>query len=86
MNKTAKLCICILLAALLSACAGPGTGPYGRYTEADRQRDQANTVLAVGAAAVIGTSLYRAGRRDGRREAYRSVPVRRAPPQRFRAR
>ncbi|MCI5143979.1 MAG: hypothetical protein D3923_00290 [Candidatus Electrothrix sp. AR3] len=81
MNKIIKLYICIFLCALLSACAGPGTGPYGRYTAADRYRDNTNTVLAVGAvaigASILSNSRYRAGWRDGRR-AIRIQPRRRA--------
>lgn len=68
MKKNTALCICTLLCMFLTGCAGPGTGPGGVYTAADHQRDQTNTVLAVGAAtvgaAVLGTALYNAGRHD----------------------
>ena len=78
--KTAYFLTCVSIAAMLSACVGPGTGPYGTYTAADRYRDQTNTAIAIGATAigatVIGASLYNAGRHDGRREVYRPP----APP------
>ena len=78
MKKMMNLCLCVSLCTLLGACAGPGTGPYGTYTEADRYRDNTNTALAIGAtavgAAVIGSSLYRAGRHDGRRSVYYEAP------------
>ncbi len=68
MKKLLNLSICFLFCISLLACTGPGTGPGGVYTEADRQRDQTNTALAIGAAAVgtavVGTAVYNAGRHD----------------------
>lgn len=79
MKKMMNLCLCVSLCIFLGACAGPGTGPYGTYTEADRYRDNTNTALAIGAtavgAAVIGSSLSRAGRYDGRRHVYHPRPT-----------
>jgi hypothetical protein len=79
MKKMMNLCLCVSLCIFLGACAGPGTGPYGTYTAADRYRDNTNTALAIGATAigavVIGSSLYRAGRRDGRRSMYHVRPT-----------
>ncbi len=79
MKKMMNVCLCVSLCIFLSACAGPGTGPYGTYTEADRYRDNTNTALAIGAtavgAAIIGSSLYRAGRHDGRRYVYHPRPT-----------
>ncbi len=69
MKKMAILSICLFFSAFLISCTGPGTGPGGMYTEADRYRDQTNTAIAVGAtaigAAVVGTAIYNAGRHDG---------------------
>ena len=45
------LCLC------LTACVGPGTGPYGAYTAADHYRDTVNTAAAVGAVAIGATVL-----------------------------
>jgi hypothetical protein len=57
MKKIMLFCLCTALCMWLTACVGPGTGPYGTYTEADRYRDTVHTVTAVGAVAV-GASLF----------------------------
>ncbi|PIE59987.1 MAG: hypothetical protein CSA32_01205 [Desulfobulbus propionicus] len=71
MKKMINIGICLFLSILLGACAGPGTGPNGTYTESDRQRDQANTALAVGlgaiGAAALGSAIYEAGKNDASR-------------------
>lgn len=56
MKKTIILSSCIALCIVLTACVGPGTGPYGTYTEADRYRDSVHTAAAVGAT-VVGVSI-----------------------------
>ncbi len=87
MKKMTNLCLCLSLCTLLGACVGPGTGPHGTYTPADRQRDNTNTALAVGATAVgaavvLGNSL-REPRYVQPRRAYRHTPrVRYVQPRR----
>jgi hypothetical protein len=56
MKKKIILCVCAALCLYLTACVGPGTGPYGTYTAADHYRDTVNTAAAVGAIA-IGASI-----------------------------
>lgn len=56
MKKILVFCVCAALCLWLTACVGPGTGPYGAYTAADHYRDTVNTAAAVGAFA-IGASI-----------------------------
>ena len=84
MKKIFNLSICMLFCITLFACTGPGTGPGGVYTERDRQRDQTNTALAIGAAAVgtavVGTAVYNAGRHDAYQPPPPGEPGYRPPP------
>lgn len=57
MKKIILFCVCTALCLWLTSCVGPGTGPYGTYTEADRYRDTVHTAAAVGAVAV-GASIF----------------------------
>jgi len=57
MKKITIFCVCTALCFWLTSCVGPGTGPYGAYTAADRYRDTVHTTAAVGAVAV-GASIF----------------------------
>ncbi|CAK8724113.1 Lipoprotein [Candidatus Electrothrix laxa] len=57
MKKIMIFFVCTALCMWLTSCVGPGTGPYGAYTAADRYRDTVHTTAAVGAVAV-GASLF----------------------------
>ncbi|MGB5684922.1 MAG: hypothetical protein WBM35_03860 [Candidatus Electrothrix sp.] len=57
MKKITIFCVCTALCMWMTSCVGPGTGPYGAYTSADRYRDTVHTTAAVGAVAV-GVSLF----------------------------
>ena len=56
MKKRIIFCVCTACCLWLTACVGPGTGPYGTYTAADHYRDSVHTAAAVGAV-VVGTSI-----------------------------
>lgn len=57
MKKKIFFSVCTVLCLCLTACVGPGTGPYGTYTAADHYRDTVNTAAAVGAVA-IGATVF----------------------------
>lgn len=57
MKKIMLFCFCTALCMWLTSCVGPGTGPYGAYTEADRYRDTVHTAAAVGAV-TVGASIF----------------------------
>ena len=79
MKRIMLVAICIFLSICMLGCTGPGTGPGGTYTEADRQRDQTNTALAVGAAAVgavvVGGAIKESGKSSGPGPAPRAQPA-----------
>jgi hypothetical protein len=77
MKKMLNLCLCVSLCTLLGACVGH----HGVYT-GGRHHNNTNTALAVGTAALVGSSLYRAGRHDVRRNVYHPRPPVRYVPYR----
>ncbi|MCI5166125.1 MAG: hypothetical protein D3903_08505 [Candidatus Electrothrix sp. GM3_4] len=74
MKKIMLFFVCAALCMWLTACVGPGTGPYGAYTETDRYRDTVHTAAAVGAVAV-GASLFGNAFHRNRSSGYHRVPT-----------
>ena len=65
MKKIMFFFVCTAFCMWLTSCVGPGTGPYGTYTEADRYRDNVHTAAAIGAitvgASILGHSFHHGG-------------------------
>lgn len=82
MKKVTVFCVCTALCLWLTGCVGPGTGPYGAYTAADRYRDNVHTAAAVGAVTVGASILghvFHHGRHYGHHRVYTAPYVHRVP-------
>jgi hypothetical protein len=70
MKKIIIFSVCTALCMWLTACVGPGTGPYGVYTEADRYRDTVHTAAAVVVGASVFGHIFHHGRHYGHHRVY----------------